>query len=65
MTAASKPSIPARDSDGAEHLLGVVDHPAGAITVYDAEIVRILAPAAAVELVLALLHALGKRVPAA
>lgn len=53
----SNPSILSRDRDGTERRLGVVDHPAGLVTLYDDDMVRILHPAAAVELALALIHA--------
>ncbi len=55
--------ILARDRDGKEHLLIVVDHPAGLISISDEEIVRILTPAATVALILELVHRLGSYVP--
>jgi hypothetical protein len=55
----NSPTILSRDVDGNEHALHVDDRPAGMISIADDEIIRILAPNAAVALVLELLHALG------
>ena len=52
-----KPNILSRDRDGIEHRLGVVDHPAGLVTLYDSHFVRILAPGSAIALALALIRA--------
>jgi hypothetical protein len=55
----NSPTILSRDVDGNEHALHVTDRPAGMISIADDEIIRILAPNAAVALVLELLQALG------
>ena len=49
--------ILSRDENGAEHHLLVVDHPAGMVALFDAEVKRVMHPAAAIELALALIHA--------
>jgi hypothetical protein len=55
--------ILARDGSGTEHLLIVVDHPAGLCSISDDEVVRILTPAATVALILELVHRLGAYAP--
>ena len=55
--------ILARDQDGTEHWLIVADHPAAMISISDDEMIRIMSTSGTVELVLALLHALGSYVP--
>ena len=55
--AGGNPPILSRDPDGTEHMLLVVDHPHGMVSLFDAEMRRTLAPAAAIELALALIHA--------
>ena len=54
------PPIVSRDTEGAEHLLAVTSH-ACLIAIEDDLITRVLTPAAAAELVMALLHELGGR----
>jgi hypothetical protein len=57
--------ISARDDVGAEHLLSVTDHPADMVTMFDDEIVRIMAPRAAIELAVILIEKAGKHFPIA
>jgi hypothetical protein len=52
--------ILARDDVGAEHLMSVTDHPAGMVTMFDDEIVRIMAPRAAIESAVMLIEKAGK-----
>jgi hypothetical protein len=58
-------NILSRDVDGNEHVLHVADRPPGMILITDDEIIRVMAPNAAVALVLELLHALGRPISAA
>jgi hypothetical protein len=57
--------ILARDAVGETHLLSVTDHPADMVTMFDDEIVRIMAPRAAIELAVILIEKAGKHFPAA
>jgi hypothetical protein len=57
--------ILARDAVGADHLLSVTDHPADMVTIFDDEIVRIMAPRAAIELAVILIEKAGKHFSAA
>jgi hypothetical protein len=57
--------ISARDDVGAEHLLSVTDHPADMVTMFDDEMVRIMAPQAAIMLAVLLIEKAGKHFPAA
>jgi hypothetical protein len=53
------PSILSRDRQGNEHELHVADHPAGMISISDNRMFRVMAPSAALALVMKLVHALG------
>jgi isoprenylcysteine carboxyl methyltransferase (ICMT) family protein YpbQ len=55
--------ILSRDLDGTEHLLRIVDHPAGFVIISDDIMVRMLTPIAAAALVMHLLHAIGSYLP--
>jgi hypothetical protein len=57
--------ILAGDDVGAAHLLSVTDHPADMVTMFDDEIVRIMAPRAAIELAVMLMEKAGKHFLAA
>jgi hypothetical protein len=55
--------IPSRDPDGTEHLLRVVNHPAGLVSISDDTMVRTLTPIAAVTLVMHLIHVMESYLP--
>jgi hypothetical protein len=57
--------ILACDVVGQKHLLSVTDHPADMVTMFDDEIVRIMAPRAAIELAVMLIEKAGKHFPVA